>query len=140
MLLVEDNEDDAFLLQRSFKAAGIEQPLYLAEDGQQAIDYLAGHGPYADRTLYPLPAFIFLDLKLPFKSGHEVLAWIRRQRELSEIVVVVMTSSNQPSDLEEAYRLGANSYIVKPSATEELVDLGLAFKHYWFTFNRTSDS
>lgn len=139
LLLVEDNEDDAFLMKRSLKAAGIDQPLHLAEDGQQAIDYLAGRGPYADRAKYPLPAFIFLDLKLPYKSGHEVLAWIRNQRELAEVIVVVLTSSNQPSDLEEAYRLGANSYVVKPPATEQLVRLALAFKHYWMDFNRTSD-
>ena len=138
LLLVEDNEDDAFLMKRSLKTAGIEQPLFLVEDGQQAIDYLAGRGPYADRARYPLPAFIFLDLKLPFKSGHEVLAWIRNQPRLTEVIVVVLTSSNQPSDLEEAYRLGANSYVVKPPATEQLVRLALAFKHYWLDFNRTS--
>jgi CheY-like chemotaxis protein len=138
LLLVEDNEDDAFLMKRSFKIAGVDQPFYVVEDGQQAIDYLAGRGPYADRVTYPLPAFIFLDLKLPFKSGHEVLAWIRNQRELSEIVMIVLSSSNQPSDLEEAYRLGANSYVVKPPATEELVRLAVAFKHYWLDFNRTS--
>ncbi len=140
LLLVEDNEDDAFLMKRSLKAAGIDQPLFVAEDGQQAIDYLAGRGQYADRQAYPLPSFVFLDLKLPFKSGHEVLAWIKTQRELSEIIVVVLTSSNQPSDLEEAYRLGANSYVVKPPATEQLVDYAQAFQHYWLDVNRTRDA
>lgn len=139
LLLVEDNEDDAFLMRRSFKAAGIDQPFYVAEDGQQAIDYLAGRGQYSDRSQYPMPSFVFLDLKLPFKSGHEVLAWIKNQRELSEIIVVVMTSSNQPSDLEEAYRLGANSYVVKPPATEQLVSYAEAFKRYWIDFNCTNE-
>jgi CheY-like chemotaxis protein len=138
-MLVEDNEDDAFLMKRALKAADIEEPLLVVEDGQQAIDYLAGRGAYADRERYPLPTFIFLDLKLPYKSGHEVLAWIRNQSTLSEIVVVVLSSSNQPSDLEEAYRLGANSYVVKPPATEQLVSLARAFKHYWLDFNRTSE-
>jgi CheY-like chemotaxis protein len=138
LLLVEDNEDDAFLMKRSLKTAGMDQPLHVAEDGQQAIDYLAGRGPYADRSKYPLPTFVFLDLKLPFKSGHEVLAWIRNQRELAGIIVVVLTSSNQPADLEEAYRLGANSYVVKPAATEQLVQLAVAFRRYWIDFNRTS--
>jgi CheY-like chemotaxis protein len=140
LLLVEDNEDDAFLMKRSLKAAGVEQPLYVVEDGQQAIDYLSGRGQYSDREKYPLPAFIFLDLKLPFKSGHEVLAWIKKQLELSEIIVVILTSSNQPSDLEEAYRLGANSYVVKPPTTEQLVALATAFKNYWLDFNRTSEA
>ncbi len=139
LLLVEDNEDDAFLMKRSFKMAGIEQALHVVENGQQAIDYLEGRGVFADRNKYPLPTFVFLDLKLPFKSGHEVLAWIRNQRELARVIVIVLTSSNQPADLDEAYRLGANSYVVKPAATEQLVRLAVAFRHYWFDFNRTSD-
>jgi len=138
LLLVEDNEDDAFLMMRSLKAAGIQQMIHVAADGQQAIDYLAGQGRYANRENYPLPSVIFLDLKLPFKSGHEVLAWIRNRRELSEIIVIVLTSSNQPSDLREAYRLGANSYAVKPAAAQQLVDFATAFKRYWFDFNHTS--
>jgi CheY-like chemotaxis protein len=138
ILLVEDNEDDAFLMTRSLKAAGILQSVHVAGDGQQAIDYLAGQGPYADREKYPLPSVVFLDLKLPFKSGHEVLAWIKGQRALAEIIVVVLTSSNQPSDLEEAYRLGANSYVVKPPAAQQLVEMATAFKNFWFGFNCTS--
>jgi CheY-like chemotaxis protein len=138
LLLVEDNEDDAFLMKRSLKAADVTQPLHVAKDGQQAIDYLAGRGPYADREAYPLPSVVFLDLKLPFKSGHEVLAWIRNQRELAQIIVVVLSSSNQPSDLKEAYRLGANSYVVKPAATEQLIAWAMAFKRYWLDFNQTS--
>ena len=73
ILLVEDNEDDVFLMRRALQGAGISNPLYLVDDGQKAIDYLAGTGDYADRSLHPFPALIFLDLKLPFKSGHEVL-------------------------------------------------------------------
>jgi CheY-like chemotaxis protein len=138
LLLVEDNEDDAFLMTRSLKAAGIQQPIQLAADGQRAIDYLAGQGPYGDRAEFPLPSLVLLDLKLPFKSGHEVLAWMRSRRELAEIVVVVLTSSNQPSDLEEAYRLGANSYVVKPPAAQQLVEFAAALKNYWFVFNCTS--
>jgi CheY-like chemotaxis protein len=139
LLLVEDNEDDAFLMKRSLKSAGVTQPLQVAHDGQEAIDYLAGRGPYEDREQYPLPSVVFLDLKLPFKSGHEVLAWIRNQRNLAQVVVLVLSSSNQPSDLEEAYRLGANSYVVKPAATEELVQWAAAFKRYWLDFNQTSE-
>jgi CheY-like chemotaxis protein len=138
LLLVEDNEDDAFLMKRSLKMAEIEQPVHVAADGQQAIDYLAGNGPYADRSAYPLPSVVFLDLKLPFKSGHEVLAWIKSRQELAETIVIVLTSSNQPSDLREAYRLGANSYAIKPTAAQQLVEFATAFKRYWLDFNHTS--
>ncbi len=82
LMLVEDNEDDVFLMKRALKGAHVINPLYVVEDGQEAVDYLAGAGKFADRANYPLPAVVFLDLKLPFLSGHDVLAWIRRQKEL----------------------------------------------------------
>ena len=136
ILLVEDNEDDVFLMRRALKSAGILNPLSVVEDGQQALDYLAGAGAYADRVKHPMPAIVFLDLKLPIKRGLEVLEWIRAQAELENLVVVVLTSSNEPSDLREAYRLGANSYVVKPPTSEQLLDLARAFKWYWLEFNR----
>ena len=136
ILLVEDNEDDVFLMKRSLKAAGIVNPLYVVDDGQQAVDYLSGAGNYADRDNYPLPALVFLDLKLPLKSGLEVLAWIRQQPEFENLVVLVLTSSNEPSDLKRAYGLGANSYLVKPPTATQLLDLAKAFKWYWLEFNR----
>ena len=136
ILLVEDNEDDIFFMKRAFKGAGIVNPLLVVEDGQQAIDYFSGNGKYSDRAVYPIPALVFLDLKLPFVKGLDVLAWLRRQAGLSELVVVVLTSSNEPSDLKQAYRLGANSYLVKPPTAEEIGDLAKAFKLYWLEFNR----
>ncbi|HYE29861.1 MAG TPA: response regulator [Methylomirabilota bacterium] len=135
ILLVEDNEDDVFLMRRALKSAGIINPLIVAEDGQQAIDYLAGAGEFADRATHPLPAIVFLDLKLPFIRGHDVLSWIRQQPHLENLVVVILTSSNEPKDLKEAYRLGANSYVVKPPTSEQLLDLAKAFRWYWLRFN-----
>ena len=135
ILLVEDNEDDVFLMQRALKGANISNPLYVVEDGREAVNYLAGEGQYADRSAYPIPSIVFLDLKLPMLRGHEVLAWIRSQPQLENVVVVVLTSSNEPSDLKEAYRLGANSYVVKPPTAEQLLDLAKAFKWYWLQFN-----
>lgn len=135
LLLVEDNEDDVILMQLALKRAGIANVLHVVEDGQQAIDYLGGAGEFADRDRFPLPAVIFLDLKLPLKSGHQVLAWIRQQPFLRDMTVVVLTSSNQPIDLQESYRLGANSYVVKPPTAEQLSDLAAAFKWYWLEFD-----
>jgi CheY-like chemotaxis protein len=79
---------------------------------------------------------VFLDLKLPIMMGLEVLDWIRKQSVLEDVVVVVLTSSNEPSDLKQAYRLGANSYIVKPPSADQLLDLAKAFKWYWLEFNQ----
>jgi CheY-like chemotaxis protein len=139
-LLVEDSEDDVFLMKRALKNAGIVNPLYVAEDGQEAIDYLAGRGQYLDRAKHPLPALVFLDLKLPQIRGHDVLAWIREQPELENLVVVVLTSSSEPRDLKESYRLGANSYVVKPPTAEQLLDMAKAFKWYWLEYNEFAPS
>ena len=136
ILLVEDNEDDVYLMKSALKEAGVTNPVHVVEDGQQAIEYLNGSGPFSDRTLHPLPAVVFLDLKLPFKSGHEVLAWIREQKHLRTVVVVVLTSSEHPTDINTSYRLGANSYLVKPPTAEELLRLAEAFKWYWLGYNR----
>jgi CheY-like chemotaxis protein len=136
ILLVEDSEDDIVLMKRALKGAQVINPLYVVEDGQQAVDYLSGTGKYRDRQQYPLPALVFLDLKLPYKSGHEVLAWIRARKELDGLVVVVLTSSNEASDLSRCYELGANSYVVKPPSPSQLLDLAKAFRWYWLEYNR----
>jgi CheY-like chemotaxis protein len=135
ILLVEDNEDDAFFMQRALRDAGIDCPVRLLEDGQQAIDYLGGQGDYADRAAHPLPMIVFLDLKLPFKSGHEVLEWIRRQPQFAKLIVIVLTSSNEPVDLNRAYKNGANSYVVKPPTPEQLTDLARSFDLWWLKQN-----
>lgn len=131
ILLVEDNEDDVFLMKRALHAAGVANPVHVVETGQQAIDYLSGTPPYQDRSSHPMPAIVFLDLKLPLLSGHEVLAWIRAQRQLEGLTVVVLTSSNEPSDVRRSYSLGANSYLVKPLTAQQLTDLAKAFQWKW---------
>jgi CheY-like chemotaxis protein len=133
LLLVEDNEDDVYLMRRALRDAGINNLLHVVEDGQAALEYLAGEGKFADRQLHPMPALVFLDLNLPLKSGHEVLAWMRRKQ--LETVVIVLTSSAEPEDLRRAYRLGANSYLTKPPTAEQLLELVKAFKWYWLNFN-----
>jgi CheY-like chemotaxis protein len=136
ILLVEDNEDDVFLMKRALKGAGITNPLRIVEDGQRAIDYFSGTGEFADRGLYPIPAVVFLDLKLPIKMGLDVLAWIRAREAFATLVIVVLTSSNEASDVKKAYGLGANSYVVKPPTADQLLDLAKAFKWYWLEFNQ----
>jgi CheY-like chemotaxis protein len=140
ILLVEDNEDDVFLMKRALQGANVGNPLYVVEDGQEALDYLGGAGKFADRDNYPLPVVVFLDLKLPYISGHDVLAWTRRQKELESLVVIVLTSSNEASDLSRCYALGANSYLVKPPTPDQLEDLARAFKWYWLEYNQFEEN
>lgn len=135
ILLVDDSEDDVFFMQRALEDAAISNPVFVAEDGLKATDYLSGTGQYSDRAAFPVPALMFLDLKMPGKKGLDVLAWLRRQEHLRSIVVVILTSSQEPSDLRQAYHLGANSYLVKPSTTQRLRELVQAVKAYWLEFN-----
>ena len=118
ILLVEDNEDDIFFMQRALEKAGVAGLLQVARNGQQALDYLAGHEAYADRAQFPVPHLVFLDLKLPHVPGFEVLSWMRAQPSLRNIPVVVLTSSPQERDREKAHELGAEGYLIKPPTRE----------------------
>jgi CheY-like chemotaxis protein len=134
ILLIEDSRDDVFFMERALKAAGFTKPPQVAKDGQMAVDYLAGVNEYADRQKFPLPSLVLLDLKLPQILGLDVLKWIRSRPELQALPVVVLTSSGERSDLERAYRLGANSFMVKPSP-DDLPALAKCLGEYWFKFN-----
>jgi CheY-like chemotaxis protein len=135
ILLVEDDANDALLVQRAFRKANLANPIQVVEDGEQAITYLAGQGDFVDRGRYPLPAVVLLDLKLPRKSGFEVLAWLEDQPALNRLPVVVLTSSKETPDINRAYDLGANSYLVKPVAFEALLEMVKVLNLYWIILN-----
>ena len=135
ILVVEDEPNDVLLLQRAFKKAALTHPVQIVGDGEAAVDYLAGHNAFADRERYPLPTLMLLDLKLPRKSGLEVLAWVRAQPGLRRLPVVVLTSSKEPPDVTRAYDLGVNSYLVKPAAFDTLLEMIKALGAYWLTHN-----
>lgn len=136
ILLVEDDENDVAFMRLALKKAGITGSLQLAEDGELAIDYLRGQGAFADRSRHPLPALIFLDLKLPRVMGMDVLKWIRDQPGLDLVIVIILTSSQQRSDVQMACSLGANSYLVKPSNPLQLGQIVSLVKHYWLQLNQ----
>src|SRR5947208_2644140 len=123
ILLVEDDPNDVFLMERAMAKAKIDLPMRVAINGEEAITYLSGQGKYADRAAYPLPACVFLDLKMPFVNGFEVLEWLRVQPALADLSVVVLTSSPEERDRERALQLGAKGYLVKPPAPQMLVEV-----------------
>src|SRR5688500_7828657 len=131
ILLVDDNDDDLFALRRAVKKAGIANPQQVVTDGQQAIDYLAGAGRFADRGQFPLPFLVFLDLKMPFRGGFEVLGWIREQPALASMVVIVLTGSDETKDHQRAYALGARSYLVKPPQPADLRAIMESMESFW---------
>jgi CheY-like chemotaxis protein len=120
VLHVEDESADRLLLSAAFAKAAPGVRLRVALDGAEAIAYLAGEGGYADRERHPMPQLVLLDLKLPKVSGLEVLRWIRSQPALRQLPVIMLTSSQEPSDLDQAYALGANSYLVKSVDVAEM--------------------
>jgi CheY-like chemotaxis protein len=135
ILLVEDNPQDVLLIQRAFRKANLSVPLQVVGDGEAAVQYLSGQEPYGDRSCYPLPLLILLDLKLPRKSGTEVLAWLQQQPVLKRLPVVVLTSSREYADINNVYDLGANAYMVKPVAFDNLVDIVKTLNMHWLIFN-----
>ena len=133
ILLAEDNEDDVFLLREAFKRAGVGTPLHRVANGLETQAYLKGEGAYADRTTYPVPDIVLLDLNMPRMNGFEVLEWVRRDAQWSRLVVHVLTASPRETDIQRAYGLAANSYVVKPTRIDELVAFVTAL-HQWHRF------
>ncbi|SPE50824.1 Response regulator receiver protein (modular protein) [Verrucomicrobia bacterium] len=134
VLLVDDDPNDVFLLRHAMKKAGVPNPLQVATDGQQAIDYLQGAGKFADREKFPFPCLMLTDLKLPHVMGLDVLKWVR-QESGRVLVVVLLTASAESRDIAAAYRLGANGFLVKPSQANQLVEMVKAIRDFWLTFN-----
>lgn len=132
VLLVEDDLNDIFLVKRAFKKAQIKNPLQVVTDGSEAIDYLRGTGKYTNREAWPLPRLIVMDIKMPRKTGFEVLEWVKGQsHHLRRIPVIIVSSSDNTADVNRAYELGANAYMVKPVDFRAVEHLFESITHYW---------
>lgn len=135
VLLVEDDVNDVFLIRRALAKAGITTALRVVGDPVDAILYLKGEGQFTDRARFPLPALVLLDLKLEGGSGFDVLRWVRRMSGIRRLPVIVLTSSSADRDINMAYDLGANSYVVKPLTFPNLVELVRMVEMYWLMLN-----
>ena len=131
VLLVEDDLNDIFLVKRAFKMAQLETPLQVVTDGREATHYLSGQGKYADRETHPLPKLIVMDIKMPRMTGFEVLEWIKHDGFLRRIPVIIVSSSDRAQDIDRAYELGANAYMVKPVSFQAVERLFETITHYW---------
>lgn len=136
VLHVEDDPNDVLLLERAFKKASAQAVIHAVSDGDKAVAYLSGSGEFNDRERFPLPNLVLLDLKMPRKSGLEVLAWIRSQESLKRTIVIIFTSSKHDQDINRAYELGANSYLVKPVGFDALLQMVNIMNHYWGALNQ----
>lgn len=136
ILLVDDSENDLFLMRMAFKKAEFNIPLQEVHNGEQAIAYLKGDDPYSDRDKFPLPAVMLLDLNMPMKNGFDVLNWVRTQQTgLKRLLIIVLTASMRPEDVERAFDSGANSFLVKPGTMEDLTDMIRRLRD-WLQYNR----
>lgn len=135
ILLVEDNPSDINLTKRAFEKGHITNNLVVAEDGQEALDYIFGKGIYANRDISQLPTLILLDLKLPKIGGLEVLKRIRAAEIIKRLPVVILTSSKEDEDVAASYDLGVNSYIRKPIDFNQFVEAIKYLGLYWLVIN-----
>ena len=134
ILQVEDDPNDVFFLRKAMKKMGVMNPVQVATDGQQAIDYLQGAGQFADRGRFPYPSLVLLDVKLPYVMGLEVLRWIRAERGTA-LAVLMLSASAQEEDIVTAYRLGANAFLCKPSEASKFEEMVKSIKDFWLTHN-----
>jgi CheY-like chemotaxis protein len=130
LLVAEDDENDVLLMKISVEKAGLPNPLMIAGDGQEVVDYLQGNPPFNDRVVFPPPGLLVLDLKMPRMNGFEVLAWLAEHPEF-KLPVVVLSSSDREEDVRAAFRMGALDYFVKPPSRKQLTELLLDLSARW---------
>jgi len=140
ILLAEDEEDYVLLIRKAFSQANIRNPLQVVSTGTEAMAYLKGEGKFANRDEYPLPDLLMLDLRLPGFSGFEIIGWVRSHPTLCGLRIIVLTSSDQMRDVNDAYRLGANSFLMKPYDFQDLVHFSKLIQEYWLSASRCPDS
>jgi CheY-like chemotaxis protein len=131
ILIVDDNPDDSELLQRFLRKKGVANPIRVLPDGSTAIDYLHGLKPYSDRTLYPFPALVFLDLSMPGKSGYDVLEWLSTDPGILSPKIIIFTEAIGFEELERCYLLGADSFLLKQTMEEQFRDLLVRYPDVW---------
>lgn len=133
ILVVDDDENDRWLIERALRAAGVGGPIYLASDGAEAIAYMMGEGKFAQREKYAYPTFVMTDLKMPHVDGFGVLEFLKGNPEWAIIPTVVFTASHDRDDIKKAYMLGASSYHVKPADPAALREFVATLNAYWLT-------
>jgi CheY-like chemotaxis protein len=136
ILLVDDSSDDRLLLIRAFQKVGVVNPVVELSSGFEAIQYLEGSGEYTDRTRYPFPGILLLDLNMPHVSGFSVLQWIRDKLVSTPFLVIVLSRLDEIKNINRAYALGANSFLTKPGDEKELQALIKSFHDYWVLRNK----
>ncbi|MFY7829653.1 MAG: response regulator [Flectobacillus sp.] len=132
ILIADDDEDDRFLIKAAFEECGSSIPLSFVQDGLELMQYLNNENAFSDTNLYKQPSLILLDLNMPKKDGREIIQEMRANSNFKSIPIVVLSTSNAPSDIRTCYELGANSFITKPSSFEGLLEIIKNLQQFWF--------
>ena len=136
ILLVEDRDDDVYLVRRALSKADVRNPFFVVQNGEEALAYLDGLGKYSNRDEFPLPDIMLLDLKMPRMDGYEVLRAVRSKPDFKALRIIVLTSSEDLNDVNKAYELGANSFLVKPLEFENYVAMMRTLCSFWLHYSR----
>ena len=139
ILVIEDDSAAITLLKHAFEKAEVPNPILTVQTGDQAMAYLGGEPPFQDRTTYPLPGILLLDLKMPGSVGLDVLQWVRKHPTLHSTIVVILTGSRNRNEIRKAYQAGANSCLIKPLSMNELIEKVRTFRDYWLQQNEPPD-
>jgi CheY-like chemotaxis protein len=131
VLIAEDSEADIFFLLRAFAASGVKNPVHVVRTGAEAMQYLSGHGKYGDRTKFPMPSIVLLDLKMPSPDGLEVLRWKQYRPDLQKILWVALSNFDGIRTINEAYSAGATTFLTKPLDGQDVQHLIEGFNDYW---------
>jgi len=131
ILMVEDNEEDAIMVREALRNAGVKNSIHTVTDGDLAIAYLKGEGAFADRDKFPVPSILLLDLKMPRVSGFQVMEWLRAQERFRKLLIVVLSGYNELREVQQAYRLGAHSFLIKPCTAQDIENLMRWFAEHW---------
>src|SRR6266850_4717449 len=136
ILLVEDRNDDVYLVRHALSKADVHNPFLVVENGEEALAYLEGFGKYRNRDEFPMPDIMLLDLKMPRMDGYEVLRQVRAKPEFKSLRIIVLTSSEDLNDVNKAYELGANSFLVKPLEFENYAAMMRTLSSFWLHHSR----
>ncbi|HEY3862088.1 MAG TPA: response regulator [Verrucomicrobiae bacterium] len=135
ILLVDDSANDLLLLREAFEKIGFAPALAEVYNGEEAIAYLSGKGSFADRRAHPFPSLVLLDLNMPRKNGFEVLAWVRAQTVIKRVPIIILSASLREEDVEQAFALGVNAFLVKPTGFSDLVRMAVILRD-WLGINQ----
>ena len=131
ILVVDDNDEDVMAVLMALRDAGVKNPVQTVSDGDLALAYLKGDGAFANRDKFPLPGILLLDLKMPRVGGFQVMEWLQSQPQFKKMLLIVLSGHNELREVQQAYKLGAHSFLIKPCTANDIANLMQWFAEHW---------